>query len=316
MPQVGAAVADRRLEAGGREFGRRVAEHPSPLGGVEAKRASEPGLGSSSRRRGSDRRRSGEGRGGRGGRRRGVRPGGCARRRPRRARPVRRASPRGRRAPVRPSRRAPVGVGARRSAAWSMSVQSVSCPTAEISGMAERAAARTTPSSLKPQRSSRGRRPRATIRTSGRGTGARLDGVEPVDRGRDLLSQVSPWTRTGQTRTWSGKRSAMRWRMSRITAPVGEVTTADDARHEGQRTLPLRCEQPLGLQLQPALVEERHQRAGAGRLHASTTIWYFDEPGKVVSLPVTTTSSPSSGLKASLEKVVRQTTARAASGRP
>ena len=49
---------------------------------------------------------------------------------------------------------AAVGVGARRSAAKSISVVSVSWPTAEISGMAEAAAARTTASSLKAQRSS------------------------------------------------------------------------------------------------------------------------------------------------------------------
>ena len=64
---------------------------------------------------------------------------------------------------------APVGVGARMSAAWSMSVQSVSWPTAETSGMALSAAARTTTSSLKPHRSSIEPPPRATMSTSGRG---------------------------------------------------------------------------------------------------------------------------------------------------
>ena len=39
------------------------------------------------------------------------------------------------------------------------------------------------------------------------------------------LAQVSPCTRTGQTMTWDGKRSSRRCRMSRITAPVGDVTT-------------------------------------------------------------------------------------------
>jgi len=34
-----------------------------------------------------------------------------------------------------------------------------------------------------------------------------------------------PWTTTGQTSTWTGQRSRMRWRMSRITAPVGLVMT-------------------------------------------------------------------------------------------
>ena len=67
---------------------------------------------------------------------------------------------------------AAVGVGARVSAAWSISVMSVSWPTAEIRGMDEAAAARTTTSSLNAHRSSIEPPPRATITTSGRGTGA------------------------------------------------------------------------------------------------------------------------------------------------
>ena len=61
---------------------------------------------------------------------------------------------------------AAVGVGARRSLAWSISVVSVSCPTAEISGIAEAAAARTTISSLNAIRSSRLPPPRATMISS------------------------------------------------------------------------------------------------------------------------------------------------------
>ena len=64
---------------------------------------------------------------------------------------------------------AAVGVGARRSAAWSIRVVSVSCPTAEISGITLAAAARATLSSLNPQRSSIEPPPRATISRSGRG---------------------------------------------------------------------------------------------------------------------------------------------------
>src|SRR5206468_3240200 len=64
---------------------------------------------------------------------------------------------------------AAVGVGARRSAAKSISVTSVSWPTAAISGIALSAAARTTTSSLNDQRSSSEPPPRATINRSGRG---------------------------------------------------------------------------------------------------------------------------------------------------
>ena len=67
---------------------------------------------------------------------------------------------------------AAVGVGARRSLAWSIRVVSVSCPTAEISGIAEAAAARTTISSLNAIKSSRLPPPRATMISCGRGTGA------------------------------------------------------------------------------------------------------------------------------------------------
>ena len=41
---------------------------------------------------------------------------------------------------------------------------------------------------------------------------------------------------------------------------------ADDAGHEGQRPLALGGEQAFGFELAAAFVEQRHQRAGAGRL--------------------------------------------------
>ena len=65
---------------------------------------------------------------------------------------------------------AAVGVGARLSETKSISVVSVSCPTAEISGMSLAAAARATLSSLNPHRSSIEPPPRATISRSGRGS--------------------------------------------------------------------------------------------------------------------------------------------------
>ena len=121
---------------------------------------------------------------------------------------------------------APVGVGARTSAAWSISVQSVSWPTAEMIGIVEAATVRASASSLKPHRSSRLPPPRATMITSGRriappGSSA----LKPATAAATSAPEVSPCTRTGQTMTCSGKRSLMRWMMSRITAPVGEVTT-------------------------------------------------------------------------------------------
>ena len=55
--------------------------------------------------------------------------------------------------------------------------------------------------------------------------------------------------------------------MSRITAPVGEVTTPIDSRQERQLALALRVEQPFGGERLAALLEQRHQRALAGQLH-------------------------------------------------
>ena len=79
-------------------------------------------------------------------------------------------------------------------------------------------------------------------------------------------AQVSPCTRTGQTSTRAGKRSSKPCSMSRITAPVGEVTMPIDARQERQRALARLVEQALGGELLLALLQQRHQRADAGRL--------------------------------------------------
>lgn len=120
---------------------------------------------------------------------------------------------------------APVGVGARRSDAKSMRVVSVSCPTAEMIGIVLSAVARTTFSSLKAMRSSSEPPPRAIMSRSGRGNVDPSIALKPLIAFVIWFAAPSPWTSTGQTMTWLGMRSARRWRMSRITAPVGEVTT-------------------------------------------------------------------------------------------
>ena len=107
-----------------------------------------------------------------------------------------------------------------------MRVVSVSCPTALISGMALAAAVRARVSSLKGQRSSTEPPPRATISRSGRGTGPPGFRASKPRMALETWPQAaSPWTTTGQTMTRQGQRSAMRCRMSRITAPVGLVMT-------------------------------------------------------------------------------------------
>ena len=55
--------------------------------------------------------------------------------------------------------------------------------------------------------------------------------------------------------------------MSRITAPVGEVTTPIVRGRKGSSALAILVEQPLGGERAAALVEQRHQRALPGELH-------------------------------------------------
>ena len=116
---------------------------------------------------------------------------------------------------------AALGVGARTSAAKSLKVQSISWPTADITGMAERTMARTTVSSLKLHKSSRLPPPRPTISTSS----------PPRRFSRSMAAAISsaapaPCTRTGASTTcrFANRRSST-CRMSRMAAPVGEVTT-------------------------------------------------------------------------------------------
>ena len=55
--------------------------------------------------------------------------------------------------------------------------------------------------------------------------------------------------------------------MSRITAPVGEVTTPISRGANGSGCLRVLVEQPFGGERAAALVEQRHQRALPGQLH-------------------------------------------------
>ena len=98
---------------------------------------------------------------------------------------------------------------------------SVSCPTAEISGIGQDAAARTTISSLNAIRSSRLPPPRATISTSGRGCAWQ----NPLMAAAIFSAAPSPCTGTGHNNNVRGKRRAMVVRMSWITAPRSLLTT-------------------------------------------------------------------------------------------
>ena len=165
---------------------------------------------------------------------------------------------------------APVGVGARMSAAWSISVQSVSCPTAATRGIPLSAAARTTISSLNPQRSSMEPPPRATIRTSGRGMRAsRHHRVETADGRGNLRRAGFALDPDRPHQDMAGKA---------ILQPVQDIADdraggrghdADHARQIRQRPLAGGLEQPLGGELAPAFLQQRHERPDAGGLEAA-----------------------------------------------
>ena len=84
---------------------------------------------------------------------------------------------------------AALGVGARKSATKSAIVKSISCPTAETTGISEAAIARAKISSLNSHRSSALPPPRQTTITSTRGKCCNLDSTP--HRRRDLLRRAS-----------------------------------------------------------------------------------------------------------------------------
>jgi hypothetical protein len=97
--------------------------------------------------------------------------------------------------------------------------------------------------------------------------------------------------------------------MSRITAPVGEVTTPITSGRNGSGRLPPASNSPSAASAArrfSSIAISAPTPAGAS---SSITIWYFDWPGNVVSRPVATTSMPSSGRTARLRKVFFQITA-------
>ena len=169
---------------------------------------------------------------------------------------------------------AAVGVGARRSAAWSISVVSVSCPTAEMSGIGDSAAARTTSSSLNAHRSSIEPPPRATISRSGRG----LDRGKAADRRGDLRRRALALHR---------HRPQDHMRRAAILEPVEDVADhragrrgddADDPRQERQLALALGREQAFGGERLAAFFEQREQRALARELHPLDDDLVFGAP--------------------------------------
>ena len=162
---------------------------------------------------------------------------------------------------------AAVGVGARLSAAKSISVMSVSWPTAEISGIMLSAAARTTISSLNDQRSSSEPPPRATISRSGRGilppSGSAL---KPRIAAAICSAEPSPCTlhRPHQHAARKAVLQPMQDVADHRTGRRGD--DADHFRQPRQQLLARFVEQAFGGKLLLALFHQRHQRADPGGL--------------------------------------------------
>ena len=162
---------------------------------------------------------------------------------------------------------AAVGVGARTSAAKSISVTSVSWPTAAISGIMLAAAARTTISSLNDHKSSSEPPPRATMSRSGRRIGpSHGKRVEALDGGGDLL---------GGAFALHAHRPHQHVAREAVGKPMQDVADdgagrrgddADQFRQERQQLLSRRVEQAFGGELFLALLDQRHQRAEPGGL--------------------------------------------------
>ena len=141
------------------------------------------------------------------------------------------------------------------------------------------AAARTTSSSLKAHKSSIEPPPRATINRSGRGTAPpRSSALKPRTAALTCPFAVSPCTSTGHTITWDGKRSSSRWSMSRITAPVGEVTTPMVFGRKGSGFLRVGSNSPSASSRALVFSSSASSAPSPASSIRSITIWYLERP--------------------------------------
>ena len=97
--------------------------------------------------------------------------------------------------------------------------------------------------------------------------------------------------------------------MSRITAPVGEVTMPITSGKNGSCFLRSAANSPSAARRLRRSSSNLSKAPTPASSIESMTSWYFERPGKVVSRPVHSTSIPSSGLTPSRIAVIRQHTA-------
>ena len=157
------------------------------------------------------------------------------------------------------------GVGARRSAAKSAMVTSVSWPTAEITGIGQAAIARATTSSLNAHRSSSEPPPRPDDHhVHVIDAGDEPEGARDLRRGALALH---PRRRDDQVRVRIAAAQHADDVAQRRAVDRGD--DADAAGQCGQRPLAGLVEQPLGGELLLQLLEGELQRAQALRLHVA-----------------------------------------------
>ena len=96
--------------------------------------------------------------------------------------------------------------------------------------------------------------------------------------------------------------------MSRITAPVGEVTTPITPGRNGSGRLRSAENRPSASSRLRVFSSSASNAPSPAISIRSMTIWYFERPGYVVSLPLATTSIPSSGRNPSAAALPRHMT--------
>jgi hypothetical protein len=96
--------------------------------------------------------------------------------------------------------------------------------------------------------------------------------------------------------------------MSRITAPVGEVTTPMTAGRKGSGRLRSASNSPSAASRRLRSSSSFSSAPSPASSIDSITSWYTERPGNVVSRPVQMTSMPSSARTDSFDTVPRQQT--------
>ncbi len=196
------------------------------------------------------------------------------------------------------------GVGARRSATKSEMLKSTSWPTAEITGTGDTWIARARPSSLNSHRSSSDPPPRPTMIVS-----TRPDRASFLTPSASSRAAPWPWTRAGKINTGTdGARRPRMFRISRIAAPAGDVTTPMHFGKSGNARLRSGAKSPSFSSFAFSSWNCCHRTPSPCRVIAPTFNWYWPRLSKTLIRPWHSTSSPSAGSNSSCIRPARHIT--------